>query len=394
MSINIIILLLIILCCIPIKNKRVDFSITISVVVILAFLFAFNNSSADQYAYKYLYSHNDYFSVEPGYIYLTNVFLLLNLDYSIFKLIIFLLFFALIFLRFKEYKLINVRVALLIWFLSSYCFDIEQSRFTISASIIILGSWFLEKKGIIGVFGYIVAVIIATSVHSSSLFFMVLLLYKLKSESIKKPIAIIAIGLSLIFKLNFSRLFLENLLFALLNNGRIYMWFSNSTKFGWIGPLIIQFSFYFLIKKGLKSMEKRTCVDIGHLRFVRFSYKICLIMFLAVPLYMISFEFLRLNRMLFCIYFCSLLIICRYVEFKKIGICHIFLLLFPLLFNLQGLNGLLFMNDYFVDYFILKNDIDKNVGLLIFLSITITVFCNIFAFIKNNRLSKRKCLLC
>ena len=195
------------ICIVPIKNKNLDRILTMIASLLLIFLFAYNNKSPDQHAYLVLYTNNDYFETEKGYLFLTNIFYKgLKLDYSLFKISISVILLLLLSYRFKKYNLLGTRLVLLMWLLTSYCFDTEQSRFTISACIVLIGTGFLEKKGILSLFAYILTVLLAIMIHTSSVFYLVLILMRVKEKRLKTPIFIyflfcIIVGL---FKINLS----------------------------------------------------------------------------------------------------------------------------------------------------------------------------------------------
>ena len=376
------------LCLIPAKRKTTELLLSSLAIVLIISLFAFNNQSVDQFAYKVLYTDNSYFPVEKGYLVLTNVFSFFGCDYAMFKLTLGIIFVALLYLRFAKYNAKGFRIALLVYFLSSFCFDAEQSRFTFAATIVVLGSFLLEKRGIGRSFAYLAVVALASTIHTSCIFYALLLLIKVRAKTLLSIGVVFCLITVLIgvFKIDIS--FVGEILYSIIPNERILMWFEFETNFGWIGPLAVQLIFYALLELSKNVVLNSPDAKLEHKELILFAYKICLVMFVATPLYYFATDFIRLIRIFFILYLCAITTAFCYASPIKKGIIAAFLASFPFLFAAQGTRGLLIFNTYYASTLVEQNEIMDN--LIVVVVGSIVLFAILYLIESNLRKSRAR----
>lgn len=374
------------LCLIPCRNKKINFCLTIMAVVIIIGIFAFNNKSVDQFAYDVLYKDKEYFEVEKGYIVLCEFFKILGASYAMFKFIFAAILSLLLYLRFKKYEFVGFRLALLSYFLSSYCFDAEQSRFTFAGIIVVLASWLLEKRGIIRIILYVCAVALATTIHTSCAFYIFLLFVKFKNKPLLIMAGVFSFLTLVIGALKPDLSFIGNLIYKIIPNERILMWFNFETNFGWVGPFATYLLFYGALEFSRRAAIHNDKFSENQKSIIEFCYKTCLILFIAAPLNCFATDFIRIIRIFIPLY----LAVIAMVMMKSAGLERkwpyaIFLILFPIFFAVQGKRGLLAYNNYYCSTLVLKNDFLKNIG-----TIVLCFFIVLAVFVIFARLTKPK----
>lgn len=363
------------LCLIPSKRKAVDLLLASIALAIMISLFAFNNNSVDQFAYRILYTDYSYFPVEKGYLVLTSLLKALHCDdYEIFKIVLATIFVVLLYVRFNKYNIKGFRIALLVYFLSSYCFDSEQSRFTFAATIVVLGSFLLERRGVIRSILYLAVVVLATMVHTSCIFYSLLLLIKLKNKTLLAVGAVFSLLTVMIGVARIDLSFIGNILFSLIPNERIVMWFDYETRFGWVGPFAMQIVFYLMLELSKYIVLHNPNARQEHKAFVMLAYKICLVMFVATPFYCLATDFIRLIRAFLILYLSAITTAFFYALPSKKIIIGAFLVSFPFMFAAQGVRGLLIFNDYYVSTFVKQNEIMGNIVIVAVVFETLLAF--------------------
>ena len=334
---------------------------------VLICIFAGANRSTDQWAYSVLYHDNNYFPVEKGYLFLTNIFYEMGLNYSQFKMIIMLAGGVLYILLTKQMDQVDCRKVLLLWVFTGFWFDIEQSRYTIAMMIVLYSIKYLQSKSISNVIKYIALILTAYTIHTATIAYLILLLVHFRENILKKLVfisSIITVMLGVVFS-NIS--WIGTVIYRFIPNERILMWFAYKTNWGWLGPVITQVALFLMLFYGKKIIDyeyNNGNIEDTYASFYNIAYKICVVSFVFMPFYVFSTEFIRLIRgMLLVYYFCIFMSFYYATNYQKVLI-WLFSIGFIILYNLQGLRGILFFNDYFTEYLIILNDFNSDVSFL------------------------------
>ena len=372
MIVEILLIACLILAIVPIRSKSVKALVTSIILGVMICIFAGNNSSVDQYAYSILYYDHTYFSVESGYLALTTLAFKIGLSYVQFKALIMFIAFCMLYTRIKEFKSISIRKVLLLWGFTSFWFDIEQSRYMIAACIIIFATKYLETWKFSNLVKYVLLVFLAFTIHTTMIVFLALILVYCKIGFLNILALISCVATAILVLMGGQIILLGQLIYTVIPNERILMWFSFHTRFGWLGPVAVQFFIFGTLwywKRTLWRSNMFSNLSVNETSFLVTVYKIFLVSFLFMPMYILSTEFLRLIRGFFLLYFASVSIYYTFSKARNKLYIIFENVLFIVLFNLQGLRGILFYNDYFVEYMILKNDINTNSYWLLFLGV-------------------------
>lgn len=378
-----------ILCIIPVKNKKINFFLCIGAMTIMIAIFAFNNKSVDQYAYEVLYTDNDYFPVEKGYLVVCNLFRKLGLSYGMFKYVFASILSLLVYLRFKKYEFTGFRYALLSYFLSSYCFDAEQSRFTFAGTIVVLASCLLEKRGIIRMIIFAGIVALATTIHTSSVLYLALLLVKLKIKSLRVIALVFSFFTLVIGFLKPDLSFIGNLIYSFIPNERILMWFNFETNFGWIGPFLTIVLFSVFLGLSRKASINNDRFSDAQKNVIEFAYKTSLIFYISAPLSCFATDFIRIIRIFIPFYLAIIaLVMIKLRGLDKKYPYAMFLILFPIFFAIQGKRGLLAYNDYYCSTLILKNGFFDKISTVVVSFFIILIVFALFAMLFKKKHKK------
>lgn len=383
--INFLLFLVVVLAFLPIRGTKIKTMICAIMVGILVCIFAGTNNSTDQFAYSVLYNDHSYFPVEKGYLLLTGFFSYLGMNYSQFKISIMLVGTLFIVSRIKDLKLIDFRKVILLWMLTGYWFDIEQSRFMIAMFLVLYATKYLERKSVGNAIKYIMFVLGAFSIHTATIAYLFLLMVYLPSRFIK-AIQKISVIMTIVFGFFLSNIAgIGHLIYSVIPNERILMWFSFKTRLGWLGPVAVQVSIYLILLYGRKILKQRDVTYENNEKYFTFyetMWKVCSVAFIYMPLYVFSTEFIRLIRGLLIMYFIAFMIAYYFSFINQKLLIFIFNIGFMLLFSIQGLNGIFFYNEYFVENMIVKNDLNSDYSVLMYVLIFIIL---IYMVTKKNR---------
>ncbi len=393
MIVKILLIACLMLAMIPIRNKKTEAFATSIIFGVMICIFSLNNSSLDQYAYSILYEDHSYFSVESGYIALITLSAKLGFNYIQFKALIMLAAFILLHSRIKNYKHINIRKVLLLWGFTSFWFDIEQSRYMIAACIVIFATKYLETWRIGNFIKFVLLILLAFTIHTTMIVFLSLTLVYCNKKFLNVVAVVSCIVTGLFVFMGGEIEIIGQLIYKVIPNKRILMWFSFHTHWGWLGPVSVQFFIFGTLWYWRRTLSKgRGAVGLSpnETSFLTSVYKIFLVSFLFMPMYVVSTEFLRLIRGLLLLYFSCVSIYYAHANARGRSFIVLASVVFIVLFNVQGLNGILFYNDYFVEYMILQNDINSTHYWILLLSIVSVVVYVITTFHRKLRLSPCK----
>lgn len=270
--------------------------------VITLFLAAFTTLICDVlpdnnvYQYEYYLAINDVWDVniEKGFWYILRIFGLLGFS---FKQFLFCYYFFFIFLLFKVINRYTSSLWLIIvsYFLYPFIADMIQIR-NFGAMVIVLYSLkYLKKFNVFNLIKYILGIIIAAQFHRISYAYAIFLLAYLDVDRIKRLVTLAIFGS--LFLLNTD--FFYNILLSMHDKTQHYIDIGNVSYFN---SILTVFAVLALIATGIYMLKNRNMGQNNVLLL-----KILLISLLFLPIIMIlGNDFLRLNRNLFCLYYCSI----------------------------------------------------------------------------------------
>ena len=144
-------------------------------------------------------------------------------------------------------------------------------------------------------------------------------------------------------------------LYKITNNERFTLWFGKSTRFGWLGPVATQCGSFCLLWYGKKVIDKnKETLKDSIVVFYSMVYRISLVLFFVLPLYCVATDFIRIIRGVLLLYYIAIAIAFYNAKSTDKLILAFGMILFVLLFNVQGDRGILFKNAYWNIFF------DKN----------------------------------
>lgn len=351
---------------IPFKGKQLNTIIVLLLFVLLSLIFSGNNNSVDQQAYSIVFHSPEFYPVEKGYHLLNSFFYNAGFTYTQFKLFMSVIAFVIVWRRFKVCEISILKYSIILWVCTSFWFDIEQSRFSIAVLLVIFATRFLEEKDLVSDICYCFFVVFATFIHTSTIFFIVLVFRNHTGRLLKFLFYLEAIVFLLFIAGGNNLSIVGSLLYAVLKKERILMWFNQSTNWGWLGPVSVQFYLFMMFSYGRSILygykfDKYTDIikTVSQYKLFDLFYRICLLMFLACPLYLVATDFIRIERALFIPYFICYFIAYYKSDWNQRKIWQILFVGFVVLFNIQGLFGILFNNSYFIDNMLTHNSFNK-----------------------------------
>lgn len=203
-----------------------------------------------QNAYEWI-KHNDYSDLGVGWFLLCKLGNFLGLDYGLFKNVIQIISLAILY---KGITLFLPSKTPTPFFWSCVlifpCFlDLLQVRFFLAESILFLGFYYLAKNTRSGRIIYIAILILASSIHSSVLFYMLFLILPFMKKYRKIWSIIITSSICVLYIFSqYAVGFFSNF----VNERRIDRYFHSSDKtsfFGIIAAIVTLYVFHFLSKK-------------------------------------------------------------------------------------------------------------------------------------------------
>lgn len=274
------------------------------------------------YFYRYLESPNqDFFaSYEPGYAIIQKVGNYISLSYSEFRFTVSLISLFLI-NSFANKFSSKASYGFFLAYLSFYIFiDSEQFRSFFSFSVVLfgLGRILFDEKKINKVY-FILSILLASTIHISSLAFLPLYLITFKNQrSINRLVAFFTVLTCMFIFVGGNNLaFIKSILLTVTDGSdRVSQYGESRVRFGFLFPVSLHFlalMFLYFCHCKLK-MKNVSLVQLeGNLGDIRKLFKyivaINLVSFLYFPLYMFNLQFFRLGRSIMLIdimFFCLL----------------------------------------------------------------------------------------
>lgn len=196
-------------------NKFLGVLILPAILGFIWILFGFNTYNVDYKNYEYAYnqivngSDNSYFNL--GFIYIIKLSGFLGLNYQSFLICISGIITLLLFFTLR--KLTNrVNLTLILFIIYPLVFDIVQYRNFLGYVVCFYGLDYLykEKNSLKNSLIYIIFVLIATSIHSSMIIYLIFLLVKIKNKN--RFILSVGICFSVVFLFSVDNQILFNIL--------------------------------------------------------------------------------------------------------------------------------------------------------------------------------------
>lgn len=265
--------------------------------ILMWILFGFNTGNADYMTYEFIYK-GFYPNHEFGFMALVKFFNMLGFSYQHFLITIsFIGLFFLIKVINKYTK--NINYVLALYFIFPFMLDVVQVRNFLTMVLIICGIDFLISKEKFSTIKYIGFVILASSIHYSSLFYLVLLVVKFLSTRQLLIFPFLSLALVALAYTNI----LPFIINSMIDNTKILFWFQDRSKFGFLISAFIQITgfifIYIAYKKSFKFYKKNKVSlvnSIDMINFYEIILKINLVLFLIYPLYIFNMTFFRLYR--------------------------------------------------------------------------------------------------
>ena len=301
------------------QTKRIN---PVAIVFIVILVIVFVNYGAqdvlrivdaqytDQHYYKLSYDgvlNNLYF--ERGYLFITSLFKQLGFSYLQFKLIAASAATILIYFSIGSFN-INYCFVLFLYFISSFQTDLEQSRCFFAMSLVIYAMRYLLNQGVMNTVKYSALIIIAGTIHTVALFFLVLLLcnYKKGYNILNLLFPIIVVVSVPIKEVPQVRQLIISLIYFVTKSERVAIFLAFTTGLGFYACVIMHGALLLLFNHYRKMLKDHVFKDDRAYNYVRVVYRCLQLLSLAIPLYIFSTEFLRMFRSLFIMFYVAILI--------------------------------------------------------------------------------------
>lgn len=267
-----------------------------------------NNWYSDQHYYKLSYEGvpvGTYF--EKGYVLLCSISSRLGLSYLQFKIAFFIAAAVLVYFSIGGYEISYVPV-LLLYFFSSFQADLEQTRNFIAMSVVIFALRYLpeERRCLKNAILYILLIMLASTIHTSALFFVVFILVYAKGlYKYLDCLFVFILFFCLLVKIEPSILNLVgDVMYAVTNNERAKMWASFTTGLGFYACVFLHGFLLLILRQQINQFSRlQSFSSERRIDFYMTMYRCLQLLSLAMPLYLLSTEFLRLFRSLFIVYY-------------------------------------------------------------------------------------------
>lgn len=286
----------------PIKKKAIKKIILVVTIGALIVIFAGNIATVDQAAYNDIYMGmipSGYF--EKGYQMLCSISRSIGIDYKLFKLIISGMA---IFLLKKAFS-VDSKVwstAISIWALTSFWHDAEQSRFTMAYIVVLYAFKYLNAADWKSQMKYCLCILLAGQLHTAAyIYFVLVLLFTRNKNGVIFFIDFLAISFSLFVAINGNDMsFVGDVLYKITKYERIRMWFNFKTNFGYLGVLLLQILLHALLYYAKTILGNSQAENkFYEKKIVGLAFDVNALLFVALPLYMVSTDFIRIIRGMF-----------------------------------------------------------------------------------------------
>ena len=249
----------------------------------------------------------------------------LGLDYNGFKIVVAITCIYLIWKRIGKVN-INYFFLLLLYFFSAYMSDLEQMRSFIGTSIVLYGTKFLQdnNRGLKGYVLYFITVLIATSFHSSMVFFIFFLLIPFIKDGRAFDLFYFVSATVCLLVFMFPGVIetMGSIVYLLTKNDRVAMWFTLSNGLSFFACLILHGMMLLMLSRLLREIHRLNRETFfsdydKEVNLCEFAYRMMQVLSLAFPMYLMSSEFIRLFRCLFIFFFFVVIYISTTIDYER-----------------------------------------------------------------------------
>lgn len=242
-----------------------------------------------------------------GWVFLSKLGLKFNLDYLQFKTIVFI--FCMILLLITTYRLVGTNYSFVfgIYIIYPALVDIVQIRFFLSLCIVILGLSFFINDVKTGSVVYVICLILATSIHNTSLIYSIFLILPLMKKYSKQIVKIIIV-------VDIILIVMKNQVLAVVGNlatDKQQQYFDGQLSLFKVAFFILIMIFVALIIYYLKEKNENE-VSVKDKNIINAINNINIIILLLVPLVPIAYNFYRLERISWFMIYMLLAILLKY----------------------------------------------------------------------------------
>ena len=312
------------------KPAKINTLLAIMMIIIMVVIFAtyglvdiplFSDGQySDQHYYKLSYEGSittGYF--ERGYYLLTVLFRKIGFNYQQFKLIMAILSVLLI-ARSLSGLDINYVLVLVLYFCSAFQTDLEQTRNFFAMSVVIYSLHFLfeDNRHPANSLKYCIGILLAASIHTASLFFLIFLFCRNKDVfKILDWAYVLVLFICTTLKLVPAiRIGIGQIVYMITRSERTIMWFSFNTGLGFFACALLQGLLLAIFWYQMRQLRTVYGVEyeVKTENMVLCMYRGLQLLSFAMPLYLFSTEFLRLLRSLFIVFFVVILVGARQID--------------------------------------------------------------------------------
>lgn len=280
-------------------------SVSAGLLFIVWILFAFNRGNADYNNYMIWYQTAQlgtsiFGVIEGGYNILMIFFRdYLNLSYEGFRLIFSSMALILMYASITHYTK-NRAFVMALFSIFPLLISIVQMRNFFAFTIVFWGLRYLDQDNVAGILKYCACVLVATTIHTSCIFYFLAILSKLDAKKLIMAVAIwCATGSSLIFRIGaefieFSEKYTKYFSYrtSVLTQIFTLVFLGGIVVFSYVSA---KYAKEYVAKQSQQGVSisdyvKRSC------RFVDIIYKVSIIGFAAWPLIVLNGEFMRIPR--------------------------------------------------------------------------------------------------
>jgi hypothetical protein len=288
-------------------------------IVVTAFLVKLNYNAvnvADFNAYSSIYnqiSATQLYQTGYGWYILNNLGRILGLDYNLYKVCSITICMIILWIVSKTMVGESSNLIFGLYLLYPALLDAIQLRFFTAMTMVLMGILFLSKQKVWSTIVYVLIVLLAASVHTSVLFYLLFAAYPIISKH-REKLKYIVVASAIILMAFKSKLY--NLI-AFISNDRQMQYLDKSTGVtsgsGYIPVVTIAsiFLLYLINHQIFQEISEDISFSETDKKNSEMISGISLMMFFMIPLVMLSGEFFRAFRIMFVLTYISLAILVR-----------------------------------------------------------------------------------
>lgn len=267
------------------------------ILIFMWIIFGLNTNNVDLVNYERRFNYGTHEFAESGFNAIINIIKHLGIDsYQGFLEVLSLVLIAIIFcciLKFTD----NIAPTLLLFCFYPFLRFCIEIRFSISFCIILIAILVLIKDCKYSIPVFMGLTLLATTIHSSSLLYLILVFHKVKISHRKKFYIIIGITTATVI-LTYTPIMFYLAYWVSGGSAKVTEWFTRHGRFGMVIPIAEQIISYVIFKYAYNLQKKH------HVR-TKFNadilYEINILMFILIPCYFINMTFFRLYRVILLI---------------------------------------------------------------------------------------------